>query len=60
MKKHQPAASEEARHGFRSMMWLLIVLLAVIMMMLAMWGRMHSNATSTVNPAKSHTSGLKY
>lgn len=35
------------------MMWLLVVIVAVILMVLSMWGRMHSNATSTVNPTKS-------
>jgi multidrug resistance efflux pump len=50
-------ATQEMRRGYRSMVWLLIVLIAVIVMVLAMWGRMHSNAASTVNPAQSQPVG---
>lgn len=46
-------ATEATRKGLRTMMWLLVVIVAVILMVLSMWGRMHSNATSTVNPTKS-------
>jgi multisubunit Na+/H+ antiporter MnhB subunit len=45
-------ATRSTRRGLDSMIWLLIVLIAVIVMLLAMWGRFHSTATSTVNPTK--------
>ena len=51
-------ATPGTRRGLRSMVWLLIVVLAVIVMVLAMWGRMQQNATSTVNPEKSQPSGI--
>jgi cell division septal protein FtsQ len=58
VKGNSPATPGMQR-GLRSLVWLLLVLLAVIVMMLAMWGRMHQNATSTVNPAKSQPSGIR-
>jgi hypothetical protein len=46
-------ASESSMRSYRSLLRLLLALIAVIVLVLAMWGRMHGNATSTVNPMKS-------
>lgn len=51
-KDHDKKATEHARQGFRELMWTLIVLVAVIVMVLAMWGHWSQNKTSTVNPTK--------
>jgi uracil DNA glycosylase len=45
-------ATEHARRGFRALMWTLLALIAVIVMVLALWGRHAQNGTSTVNPTK--------
>jgi hypothetical protein len=45
-------ATEHARRGFRALMWTLLALIAIIVMVLAMWGRHAQNGTSTVNPTK--------
>lgn len=45
-------ASPGTERGHHSMMWLLIAVLAIVVMVLAMWGHLGQNATSTVNPHK--------
>jgi uncharacterized membrane protein YidH (DUF202 family) len=46
-------ASQASLKARRSLIRLLLALIAVIVLVLAMWGRMQTNATSTVNPQKS-------
>jgi heme/copper-type cytochrome/quinol oxidase subunit 2 len=45
-------ATPHTRRGFRALMWMLVVIVAVIVMVLAMWGHLAQNGTSTVNPTK--------
>jgi hypothetical protein len=45
-------ATEHTKRGHRALMWTLLALVAIIIMVLAMWGHLAQNGTSTVNPAK--------
>jgi hypothetical protein len=41
-----------AKRSWKSTVWTLCALVAIIFLMLAMWGRFSQNKTSTVNPTK--------
>jgi hypothetical protein len=41
-----------AKRSWKSMVWTLCAVVAIIFMVLAMWGHFSQNKTSTVNPTK--------
>lgn len=59
MRAEQSGAGESggsgetpAKQSLRSMVWTLVAVVAIIFMVVAMWGHLSQNKTSTVNPTK--------
>ncbi len=54
-RKRPSIAEEETEHGRRwvAMVWTLITVVVLIVAVIALWGKLATNPSSTVNPHKS-------